>query len=109
MDKIDNHHGLPLNNLLGQGKAQTGGNQATPAAPDSDSAAHPAGSASDRLTIDGATQALRQTEATLQNEAPVDSEKVARLRQAIADGSYKVDSDRVTDSFLAMENSLFKK
>ena len=109
LNKIDAHPGLPLNNLLGQGQAQSADKATAKTATEAGTASNAPTSAQDRLTIDGATRVFRETEATLKNEAPVDAEKVARIRQAIADGSYKPDAERTTDSFIALENALYNK
>jgi negative regulator of flagellin synthesis FlgM len=36
-------------------------------------------------------------------EAPVDSHRVEKLREAIADGSYRVDADRIAGKLLDIE------
>lgn len=109
LNKIDAHPGLPLDSLLGQGQAQSADKATPKASTEAGAASSAPDAARDRLTIDGATRVFRETEATLKNEAPVDAEKVARIRQAIADGSYKPNAERTTDSFIALENSLYNK
>jgi len=110
LDKIDGSPGLPLNNLIGQGQAQSvAKNPISTASSERNDSTESVSAAKDRLTIDGTTQALRQAEATLNNDPPIDNDKVAQIRQAIAEGSYKVDPGRIADSFLAMEQSLFEK
>ena len=39
------------------------------------------------------------------SEAPVDAHRVEKLRQAIADGSYKVDADRIAGKLLDIERT----
>jgi negative regulator of flagellin synthesis FlgM len=41
-------------------------------------------------------------------DAPVDSHRVEKLRQAIADGSYRVDADRIAGELLDIERSARK-
>jgi len=38
-------------------------------------------------------------------DAPVDSHRVEKLRQAIADGSYRVDADRIAGKLLDIERT----
>jgi negative regulator of flagellin synthesis FlgM len=38
-------------------------------------------------------------------DAPVDSPRVERLRQSIADGSYRIDADRIAGKLLDIERS----
>ncbi len=110
MDKIDGAPPLPLSSLLGQGQAQAT-NKPSPESTrtDSSGATDRTATAQDRVTIDESTQVLRQTEASLNNEPPVDTEKVAKIRQAVADGSYEINAGRIADSFLATESSLYNK
>ncbi|MBL4623386.1 MAG: flagellar biosynthesis anti-sigma factor FlgM [Immundisolibacteraceae bacterium] len=110
MDKIDGAPPLPLSSLLGQGQAQATNKPSTESAR-TDGSGSTEGSAAprDRVTIDESTQVLRQSEASLDTEPPVDSDKVAKIRQAVADGSYEVNAGRVADSFLATESALFNK
>lgn len=39
-------------------------------------------------------------------DAPVDTKRVEQLRQSIADGTYKVDSQRVADRLIALEKQI---
>jgi negative regulator of flagellin synthesis FlgM len=41
-------------------------------------------------------------------EAPVDAHRVEKLRQAIADGSYRVDADRIAGKLLDIERTAQK-
>ena len=38
-------------------------------------------------------------------DAPVDAQRVEKLRQAIADGSYRVDADRIAGKLLDVERA----
>jgi negative regulator of flagellin synthesis FlgM len=46
---------------------------------------------------------LKAIEERLKDLPEVDSERVAQVKQAIADGSYKVDSDRLASKLLSFE------
>ena len=110
MDKIDGAPPLPLSSLLGQGQAQATNKPSTESVrTDSSGSTDGTATTQDRVTIDESTQVLRQTEASLDSEPPVDSAKVAKIRQAVTEGSYEVNAGRIADSFLATESSLYNK
>lgn len=45
---------------------------------------------------------------TASSEAPVNSERVASLKQAISEGSYKIDADSIAKKIIQFENALLK-
>lgn len=67
--------------------------------------AHPAAVANGPTTpVD--VEATLSSQATPQTVAGVDASKVARLRNAIAQGTYRVDAQRAAHNLLAMEHAL---
>jgi negative regulator of flagellin synthesis FlgM len=61
------------------------------------------GSAADRVTLTNQAQALLALN-DAGDAVPFDTERVAALRQAIADGSYRADSARIAARLLAVES-----
>ena len=79
----------------------------TPAAGSSNAAkatdkavAQPVPVATDSVRLSSQGQALAGTSATAANTAVFDSKKVERIKSAIADGQFKVNSDKVADGLL---------
>lgn len=49
---------------------------------------------------------LQSVSEKIAHQPSVDSEKVAQLKQAIADGSYQIDNERVASKLLGLETQL---
>ncbi len=63
--------------------------------------------AADSVTLSEGSARLREMTEQLAGMPAVDSARVEQLRQAIADGSYQPDSERIADKMLSMEAQLF--
>lgn len=66
----------------------------------------PGVASSDSVHITGSAKTLAALEQTLKDAPVVDESRVARLQAAIANGSYKVDAERVADKLLRFEEQL---
>lgn len=65
-------------------------------------------STSDTVEVTGSGKLLAQAEETLASIPTIDSAKVAEVRQAIEDGDYVIDADRITDALLRSDLELSK-
>ncbi|WP_267225146.1 flagellar biosynthesis anti-sigma factor FlgM [Dyella silvae] len=62
----------------------------------------------DRVQITDSARALQEA-SRAGNGAEVDTRKVAQIRQALANGTYRVDAGRIADRMLSLESQLTKK
>jgi negative regulator of flagellin synthesis FlgM len=86
------------------GSSGNGNGPATTAASPADSAAT-APKTDDQLKLTDSALALQEAARTGDTSA-IDSQRVEQLRQAVTDGSYKVDASRIADRMLALEQQL---
>jgi negative regulator of flagellin synthesis FlgM len=61
--------------------------------------------ADDRVQLTDSAKAMQEA-ARAQSGAEVDTKKVEQLRQALANGTYKVDPSRIADRMLSLESQL---
>ncbi|QBQ53350.1 flagellar biosynthesis anti-sigma factor FlgM [Nitrosococcus wardiae] len=66
---------------------------------------HPA---AETVTLTNTAEQLRETEASLASVSVVDNQKVEQIKQSIQDGSYQIDSERIADKLIALEQALNK-
>lgn len=66
-------------------------------------AASPAQQADTAVRLSDQALQMQEAENRLRDLPEVDNERVASIRQAIADGTYKIDSGRIADRLLSFE------
>ena len=94
----------PLIKALTTGTRGPAGESADTAAASGQTVGRGPASTSDQLTLTAAARSL--LEAGRETSTPVDEARVAALREAIADGSYRVDAGRIAERLLALERQL---
>lgn len=91
-----------VNNSTNGAKVQT---QAT--RPDAREAggSNKAATSSDSVSLSHQAQTMARLESAVNAQADVDESKVDRIKQAIADGSYRVDSKTLAENILRQDSS----
>lgn len=72
---------------------------------EADRAAAPA-STTDQLSLTSSAQLLKELAEAVAASPAVDRDRIDAIRQAIADGSYDVDAQRIADKLLKLEDQL---
>ncbi|MEQ6884886.1 flagellar biosynthesis anti-sigma factor FlgM [Salicola sp. Rm-C-2C1-2] len=62
---------------------------------------------STRVDLSPDARNLKAAEQTLQQQPEVDDAKVARIREALEDGSYSVDAEKLAQKMQEMDDSIF--
>lgn len=76
--------------LTGESRAKPAGN--TPA--------QPAGPQGDKVDLSPMSSSLAKAEAAIASTPVVDQARVAEIRQAISEGRFKIDANRIADGLL---------
>lgn len=63
-------------------------------------------SAADQVQLSAEAQSLKQIAGRVQESEAFDSERVTQIRNAIAEGRYHVDAQRLADNFIELESLL---
>ncbi|WP_243047667.1 flagellar biosynthesis anti-sigma factor FlgM [Dyella sp. RRB7] len=106
MNTTISNHGLPKLPQPPSGQGSGSAQNATGAA-GSDAAAGTSG-ADDRVQLTDSARALQQASST-SSGATVDTQKVEQVRQALANGTYKIDPSRIADRMLALDSQISGK
>ncbi|MBL4782143.1 MAG: flagellar biosynthesis anti-sigma factor FlgM [Porticoccaceae bacterium] len=76
-------------------------------APNAGSTAAPhANAESSTVTVTDSALKLLEVEKTLADMPSFDAEKVARIKQALSDGSYAINTDQIADKLIKFEQDL---
>ena len=99
---VSNINGLGGNPVRNEGskspQARTGAGPAADAKP----AASPSG---DAVNLGDGAERLRSLEAAVASAPEVDVERITALKQAIADGSYQIDTGKLAEKLIQLERS----
>ncbi|HEY5717047.1 MAG TPA: flagellar biosynthesis anti-sigma factor FlgM [Motiliproteus sp.] len=67
----------------------------------------PSSAPAETVKLSAEAQTLRKLEEQVAQLPDVDTDRVARIKQAIDDGAYKIDPERVAAKLLQLEDQLF--
>jgi len=100
VNEIKGSQHMQVNNLVNQSKAGRLGQKG-------------AGNASEKATVDtdrvkltDTAEKLRALEEQVAHQPVVDSQRVASVKKAIADGTFQVNVNRTAEKMIALENML---
>ena len=86
------------------GRTTGAGHEKASAVKSEGQAPQPNAARSDSVELSPQAQQLKSLTDNLRDQPEVDSDRVARLKQAIADGSYQVDTQRLASKLVNFES-----
>jgi negative regulator of flagellin synthesis FlgM len=100
MAGIDNiRTGQPMTTSRGSARTESGASNAN-------SATGSKASSSDSVSLSQQSKAIGQLHQEMATQPSFDGAKVAAIKEAIANGSYKVDPEKLADNMMKYENEL---
>jgi negative regulator of flagellin synthesis FlgM len=106
MNTTISNHGLPKLPQPPSGQGSSSAQNAT-GTTGNDAAASTQG-AGDRVQLTDSARALQQASSTTSG-ATVDTRKVEQVRQALANGTYKIDPSRIADRMMSLDSQISGK
>lgn len=101
-----NGNGPPPSLLKNAGEGAATQQKQTPASSSAPAGDKPAAAPSDSVSFTEASARLHDLEKVLDRLPAEDAARVQEIRKALADGSYRVDPERVADKLLQFEHML---
>ncbi len=97
-----------INRISGNGAASVGAsrNSQQSRRDTSLSTANPQAEGGDGVQITGMAAQLAQIGQALSASSPIDDARVARISQALADGSYKISAQQIASGLMQSDNAL---
>ncbi len=78
--------------------------QAQPAKPEQANAQTPRG---ENVSLSSQAKGLKQLEQKLNSYPETDDKRIEQIKSALADGSYKIDAEKLAQKMLEMDKSIF--
>lgn len=101
---------MPINNVTNYSGPQAHrngeGSKVSATKSDSGSAVESKGAAADTVSLTDTSSHLRALESAISASPAVDSDKVSRIKQALTDGSYEIDSQKIAEKLIKHELEL---